>query len=180
MHRTDKYSEHSSIIWPVWPNGWMFVYELSGSGFEFSSSHLSFNFAPASRKGFLDIQATIQCGFRLKCVRDIKRIYNQMHRTDKHSEHSWIIWPVWPNGWVLVYELSGSGFESSCSHLSFNFAPASRKEFLDIQATIQCGFTPKCVRDMTRTYSQMHHTDRYSEHSWIIWPVWPNGWVFVY
>ena len=39
-----------------------------------------------------------------------------MHRTDKYSEHSSIIWPVWPNGWVFVYELSGSGFESSCSH----------------------------------------------------------------
>ena len=26
--------------------------------------------------------------------------------------------PVWPNSWVLVYELSGSGFESSCRHLS--------------------------------------------------------------
>ena len=25
--------------------------------------------------------------------------------------------PVWLNGWVFVYELSGSGFESSCSHL---------------------------------------------------------------
>ena len=24
----------------------------------------------------------------------------------------------------------------------------------DIQATIECGFTLKCVRDMTRTYSQ--------------------------
>ena len=24
--------------------------------------------------------------------------------------------PVWPNGWVFVYELSGSEFESSCSH----------------------------------------------------------------
>ena len=29
--------------------------------------------------------------------------------------------PVWPNGWVFVYELSGSGFESSCSHLTFRF-----------------------------------------------------------
>ena len=26
---------------------------------------------------------------------------------------------VWWNGWVSVYELSGSGFESSCSHLNF-------------------------------------------------------------
>ena len=24
------------------------------------------------------------------------------------------IWSVWPNRWVFVYELSGSGFESSC------------------------------------------------------------------
>ena len=31
--------------------------------------------------------------------------------------------------------------------------PASSKEFLDIQATIECGSTPKRVPDMTRTYS---------------------------
>ena len=36
------------------------------------------------------------------------------------------------------------------------------------QATIECGFTLKRVRDMTRTYSQMHRTDKYSEHSSII------------
>ena len=41
------------------------------------------------------------------------------------------------------------------------------------------GFTLKCVCDMTRTYSQMHCTDKYSEHSSIIWPVWPNGRVFI-
>ena len=35
-----------------------------------------------------------------------------------------------------------------------NFVSASSKEFLDIQATIECGFTLKRVRDMTRTYSQ--------------------------
>ena len=34
-----------------------------------------------------------------------------------------------------------------------DFAPASSKEFLDIQATIECRFTLKRVRDMTRTYS---------------------------
>ena len=32
-----------------------------------------------------------------------------------------VIWPVWLNGWVFVYELSGCGFESSCSHLNFRF-----------------------------------------------------------
>ena len=35
-----------------------------------------------------------------------------------------------------------------------DLAPASSKEFLDIQATIECGFTLKRVRDMTRTYRQ--------------------------
>ena len=51
----------------------------------------------------------------------------------------------------------------------------SSKEFLDIQATIECGFTLKRVRDMIRTYSQMHRTDKYSQHSSIIYPVWLNG-----
>ena len=79
------------------------------------------NFAPASSKEFLDIQATIECGFTLKCVHDTIRTYNQMHRTDKYSQHSSIIWPVWLNGWVFVYELNGCGFESSCSHLKVRY-----------------------------------------------------------
>ena len=33
MHRTDKYSQHGLIIWPVWLNVWVFVYKLSGCGF---------------------------------------------------------------------------------------------------------------------------------------------------
>ena len=37
----------------------------------------------------------------------------------------------------------------------------------------KCGFTLKCVRDMIRTYSQLQHTGKYSEHSSIIWSVWP-------
>ena len=67
-----------------------------------------------------------------------------------------------------------------CSVFLSPCATASSKEFLDIQATIEWRFTLKRVRDMTRTYSQMHHADKYSEHSSIIWPVWPNGWVFIY
>ena len=34
MHRTDTYSQHTSIIWPVWLNDWVFVYELNGCGFD--------------------------------------------------------------------------------------------------------------------------------------------------
>ena len=40
-----------------------------------------------------------------------------------------------------------------------DFTPASSKEFLDIQATIGCGFTLKRVRDMTRTYSNLIFND---------------------
>ena len=35
-----------------------------------------------------------------------------------------------------------------------SFAPVSSKKFLDIQATIECGFTLKPVCDMIITYSQ--------------------------
>ena len=40
MHHTDKYLQHSSIIWSVWLNVWVFVYELSGCEFKPSCSHL--------------------------------------------------------------------------------------------------------------------------------------------
>ena len=38
------------------------------------------------------------------------------------SQHSSIFWPVWPNSWVFLYELSGSGFESRCSHLKLQIS----------------------------------------------------------
>ena len=53
--------------------------------------------------------------------------------------------------------------------------PASSKEFLDIHATMERGFTLKHIRDMIRTYNQMQQTDKYSQHSSIIWSVWING-----
>ena len=39
--------------------------------------------------------------------------------------------------------------------LTSDFAPASSKEFLDIQASIECGFSLKRVRDMI-TYNQYY------------------------
>ena len=36
---------------PVWPKGWMFVYELGGSGFKSSSSHLNFRFRACFKQG---------------------------------------------------------------------------------------------------------------------------------
>ena len=40
MHHTDKYLQHSSIIWQVQLNGWEFDYGLSGFGFEHHCCHL--------------------------------------------------------------------------------------------------------------------------------------------
>ena len=127
--------------------------------------------APASCKEFLDIQATAECAFTLKFVRDLIKTFNQMHRTDKYSQHGLIIWPVWPNGWVFFDEVSGCGFESRCSHLIFRYG-----------ACLQQGVpwhSGNC-RVWIQMHRQMHRTDKYSQHSSIIWPVWPNGWVFVY
>ena len=45
-----------------------------------------------------------------------KRTLNHLMNTQQTLNR-----PVWPNGWVFVYELNGSGFESSCSHLIFRF-----------------------------------------------------------
>ena len=51
IHRTYKYSQHSSIIWPVWFNGWVFVYELSGCGFESCCCHLNFRYGACFEQG---------------------------------------------------------------------------------------------------------------------------------
>ena len=49
----------------------------------------------------------------------MKITYNQMHRTDRCSQHSSVIWPVWLNGLVFVFEISGCGFKSRCRNLNF-------------------------------------------------------------
>ena len=51
MHRKDKYSQQSSIIWPVWQNILVFVYELSGCGFETRCCHLNFRYGTCFEHG---------------------------------------------------------------------------------------------------------------------------------
>ena len=78
---------------------------------------------------------------------------------------------------MFTYKLSDSAFDSKCSHLNVR-CPGCFKQ--GVQATIECGFTLNGVRDMAKTYSQMHRRGKYWEHSPIICSFWPNGWVFVY
>ena len=47
---------------------------------------------------------------------------------DKLIYICYLYWPVWLNGWMFVYELSGSGSESSCSHLNCRFRACFKQE----------------------------------------------------
>ena len=51
MHRANKYSQHSSIIWLVWLTGWVFVYKLSGYRLESCYSCLNFNYCACLEQG---------------------------------------------------------------------------------------------------------------------------------
>ena len=53
MHRTDKYSQHSSIVRPVWLNGRAFICELSGWESESSCSHSNLRFCACFEQGVL-------------------------------------------------------------------------------------------------------------------------------
>ena len=55
---------------PVWLNGWVFVYKLSGYGFESPCNRLNFRCRPY-------FEATVECGFTLTPVRDMIRTCSQ-------------------------------------------------------------------------------------------------------
>ena len=52
-----------------------------------------------------------------------------------------------------MVEFSDGEFESRCSHLDFRYRACFQQGVPDIQATTECIFTLKRVRDMIRTYS---------------------------
>ena len=61
MHCTDKYSQQSSIIWPVWPNDWVFVYKLSGCGFKSHCSRLKLTVLLYKMKKYDTIKVYVKC-----------------------------------------------------------------------------------------------------------------------
>ena len=79
-------------------------------------------------------------------------LYNLPECQGTPWQHSSIIWSVWLNGWMLVYELIGCGFESRCCHLNFRYGT--------FRQTIKYRFTVKLVHDMIITYSQMQRVDK--------------------
>ena len=53
MHLIEKYSQQSSIIWPVLSIFLVFVYKLSGCRFEFCCSNLNFKYCVFLEQGVL-------------------------------------------------------------------------------------------------------------------------------
>ena len=72
------------------------------------------------------------------------------HVTDAYAYYV-SVWPVWLNCWVFVYELSGRGFESSCSHLNFRFRACFEQGVPWHSINYRVWFTLKPLRDMIRT-----------------------------
>ena len=76
QQRTDKYSQHSSIICPVCLNGWVFVYKLSGCGFKSSCSQLNFKFRACFEQGVPWHSEEYRVCIHSKRVRDMTRTYS--------------------------------------------------------------------------------------------------------
>ena len=60
------------------------------------------------------------------------------------------------------------GFRHVAVTLIADIVPVLGKEFFDINKNIERWFALKSVRDMVKLYSQMHHTEKYSQHNSII------------
>ena len=61
----------------------------------------------------------------------------------------------------MLSETESHAWKPDVSLVTSDMAPVSSKEFFDVQANIECGFTLKVVPEMIRAYSQMQDTDEY-------------------
>ena len=98
--------------------------------------------------------------------------------------HNHLVWKQTLNQivkWLSdVYKLSDCGFQSCCCHLNLRFSTCLSKEFLDIQAAVECRFTLKLVHDMIMTYSQYFYERSDQNLSFIrTWPERPIFWWVV-
>ena len=135
MHHTSKHSKHNSINCPVRQNGWVFLCKISGSGLESCCSHLKFRYRVYFEKGVLDIQETRECGFTLKCVRNMIQRYSRLQRADKNfyltSLVKWLSVCLQTKLlWVRV-PLQSLKFQISCHFLVSSFLTFRQLESVD-------------------------------------------------
>ena len=121
MHHKDKYTQKSSIIWPVWLSGCVSVYQISGCGFEFSCSHLNFRFCASFEQLFPWHSGSYRLDSLWQTYVTWQEHIVKMDRTYKYLRHISIIWWVWLSTWMYVSGISSFEFESSCCYLIFTF-----------------------------------------------------------
>ena len=80
MHLTDKYLQHSSIIWPVWLNGWVFLYKLVGCGFNPRYIYLNVRYRACFEQGVFWHSGNYRVWIHSEKVRDIIRTYSSKIR----------------------------------------------------------------------------------------------------
>ena len=182
MHGTDRYPDQPSIIWAVGPNGWESLCKRSGSGLKSCCSHVTVRFHTCFEQGIPwhsgNYRLWIQSERRSWHQKNMQSDAPYRYVLRKQPSHLGVFAKCLSVGlrtkWFLVrVQLQSLNLQISCllggsSSLTFR------------QPTKESGFTLKRVRDMTRTYSEMHSTERYSQDSRMIWPVRPIGWLFVY
>ena len=144
-------------------------------GIDSRTSHLNFRYCSYFEQEVLDIQATTECSFTMKCGCDMVMTFSEVLPADTQSQFTSIISFVCPNGRVFFEEISGCGFDSHSSHLNFRNFSYLQQEVLDIQAITECRLTMKCVRDMIMTFSEIVNTDSQSQFSSLTRLVLQNG-----
>ena len=101
---------------------------------------------------------TLRCIYRLyiysKHACDIIKLHSLLHHTGKYSQYSSIVWPVWLNGWVFVNQLSGCGFDSRCSHLTYRYCTWLQQGVTWYLGNYRVQIHAERVCDMMKTHSQ--------------------------
>ena len=153
MHRPDRYSQLSSIIWPIWLNGWVFVYELSGCGFESRFCHLNFRYGTCSKQGVLWHSDRLWINSKVRMWHDNNIESNMPYRWALTAQLNHLISlgkrlnvclrTEWLWVWIPVLSL-----KLWIWHL------LQVRGSLTFRQTLEFRFTLKLVRDMIITYNQ--------------------------
>ena len=150
MYHTDSYSEHSSIILPCWPNGGMFIYELSSSGFQSSCSHWTFRlwayFGQVVPWHLGNYRVWIHSETSTWQEHTFKRtVQVSPQNTAETMLAKWLSVRLRAKWFWVRVQLQSLNVQTLCllqARSSLTFRQP------------ECRFTLKRVRDMTRTYNQ--------------------------
>ena len=80
---------------------------------------MQFFFRYSFTEAYLEPNRTSTMNFKWLQLDSNSEPLSSWTKTQSFGQTDQMVESVWPNGWVLFYQLSGSEFESSCSHLNF-------------------------------------------------------------